>query len=112
MYFIMLACWLVFSVQLSLHTALADTDLIAYINGEGELYVVQSNGEGKRKFASGEMLQAIAYLPQQRNTGQEFYSWPVWSPNGTRIACFRMNNGEHGPTNGLYIFDAQSSQVL
>ncbi len=112
MYVTMWSCWLVLSVILSCHTVAANTNLIAYINDEGELYVIQPTGEGKRKLASGEILQTIAFSPQQRTTGQEFYSWPVWSPDGSRVACFRVNNGEHGPTDGLYIFDVHSAQVL
>jgi len=93
-------------------SAAAATNLIAYVDGEGDLYVIQPNGEGKRKLASGEMLQTIAFLPQWVKAGQDIYSWPVWSPDGNRVACFRVVAGEKGPTEGLYIFDAQSSQVL
>lgn len=112
MYIRVLACWLFFSVLCSSFTALAETNLIAYVNGEGELYVIQPNGEGKRKLASGEMLQAIRFSPQQIKAGQDFYMWPVWSPDGNRVACFRVINGEQGPTDGLYIFDVHDSRVL
>ena len=112
MYIIVLSCWLFLSVLGLSLTVEADTNLIAYVNGEGELYTMQPNGEGKQKLASGEMLQAIKFAPQQIKAGQDFYTWPVWSPDGTRVACFRVLNGEHGPTDGLYIFDVHSSQVL
>ena len=95
-----LACWLFFGVLGLSRTVEADTNLIAYVNGEGELYIIQPNGEGKRKLASGEMLQAIKFSPQQTKAGQDFYTWPVWSPDGSRVACFRVLNGEHGPTDG------------
>lgn len=109
----MFAYWLVLlSSIVLLRSAFATTNLIAYVDGEGDLYVMQPNGEGKRQLASGEMLQTIAFSPQQIKSGQDFYSWPVWSPDGRSVACFRVVNGEGGPTDGLYIFDAQSSQVL
>jgi TolB protein len=107
------ARWFAFvSLFFCISSVAADTNLIAYIDGEGDLYLVQPNGEGRRKLASGEMLQTIAYSPQPIKNGQDFYSWPVWSPDANRFACFRATNGENGPTDGLYIFDARSSQVL
>jgi TolB protein len=93
-------------------SASADPNLIAYINDEGELFVVQPNGEGRRKLASGALLQQIAFSPQQSTTGREVYSWPVWSPDGSRLACFRVNNKGDGPTDGFYIFDVNNAQVL
>lgn len=87
-------------------------NLIAYVSNEGDLYLVQPDGEGKRRLASGEMLQMIAFSSQWIQAGQDFYSWPVWSPDGKRVACFRAAMEEDGPMEGLYIFDVQSSQVL
>lgn len=107
------ARWLcLVSVLLWSASAMAATNLIAYIDGEGDLYLIEPTGEGRRKLASGEMLQTIAYSPQWVKSGQDFYSWPVWSPDGNRVACFRAVNSETGPMDGLYIFDARSSQVL
>jgi hypothetical protein len=92
--------------------ASAATNLIAYIDSEGDLYLIQPNGEGKRKLASGEMLQTIAFTSQWVKGGRDFYSWPVWAPDGNQVACFRVVSSEGGPTDGLYIFDARSAQVL
>jgi len=58
------------------------------------------------------MLQMIVFSPQEVKTGKDFYSWPTWSPDGKRVACFRIAMEEKGPIEGLYIFDALSSQVL
>ncbi len=115
MHVTLLARWLLlllFFVVCPLATASAETNLIAYIDGEGDLYLIQPNGEGKRKLASGEMLQTIAFSPHAIQAGRDFYSWPVWSPDGNRLACFRFEVTPEGPTDGLYIFDAKSSQVL
>ena len=91
----------------------ANTDLIAYIDAEGDLYTIQSDGNGKRKLASGELLQTIAFSPHRsQKSGRDFYSWPAWSPDGNRLACFHVLTEEDGQTNGLYIFDVTSSQVL
>jgi TolB protein len=90
----------------------AGNNLIAYIGGEGALYTIQPDGSGKRKLASGELLQTIAFSPQRIQNGQDFYSWPVWSPDGSRLACFHIVTAEAGQTDGLYIFDVANAQVL
>jgi len=90
----------------------AGPNLIAYIGGEGALYTVQADGNGKRKLAFGELLQTIAFSPQQVQRRQDFYSWPVWSPDGSRLACFHVTADKEGQTAGFYIFDVTSAQVL
>lgn len=90
----------------------AEINQIAYIDSAGDLYTIRSDGSGRRKLASGEMLQTIAFSPQPIQNTQGFYSWPVWSPDGTRVACFRLVAEENERSDGLYIFDVASSQVL
>ena len=97
---------------LSASPAISRTNLIAYIDESGDLYTIQPDGAGKRKLASGEVLQTIAFHGQLVKSGRDFYSWPVWSPDGTRLACFRVVAEEGEPTDGLYIFEVASSQVL
>src|SRR5215510_7997066 len=104
--------FLLLNVWLDTSPVLPSTNLIAYVNSEGDLYLIQPDGSGQRKFASGEVLQAIAFSPQWIKSGRDFYTWPVWSPDGNQLACFRVVGGETENTDGLYIFDAQSSQVL
>jgi TolB protein len=87
-------------------------NLIAYVDGNGDLYVIQPDGTNRRKLASGEMIQRITFPTQSLQAGGNFYSWPVWSPNGHRLACFHVTSGETGSINGLYIFDVLSFQVL
>jgi len=87
-------------------------NLIAYIDEAGDLYTVKPDGTGRRKLASGEVLQAITFSNRSIKSGRDFYSWPVWSPDGTRLACFRMVADEEGQTDELYIFEVASSQVL
>jgi TolB protein len=92
--------------------ASSGTNLIAYIDEAGDLYTIQPDGTDKRKLASGEVLQTIAFSGRLIKNGQDFYSWPVWSPDGTRLACFRVVAEEDEATDGLYIFEVASSQVL
>jgi TolB protein len=107
-------CW--FFLLASLVFALplhAEPNRIAYVDPTGDIYTIQPDGEGRRKLASGEMLQTIAFIPRPiQDEEKGFYSWPVWSPDGSRIASFRLVAGEDSQIDGLYMFDVASSQVL
>ncbi len=95
---------------------------IAYIDQAGDLYTVKPDGTDRRQLASGELLQSVSisapssFSFHQIQARQEkraaAYSWPIWSPQGERLACFRIVLDEHGQTGELYIFDVTSSQVL
>ena len=87
-YWVLLLSCLLFALP-----AASATDLIAYIDGEGDLYLIQPDGKGRRNLASGEVLQPIAFSRRLVKNGQDFYSWPVWSPDGNRLACFRVVAG-------------------
>lgn len=109
----LLGCWLfLLGYLLFASPAHAGTNLIAYVDAEGDLYTIQPDGGGRRKLASGEILQSISFSPRMAKNGRDFYSWPTWSPDGSRLACFRMVAEENERIDGLYIFDVVSSQVL
>lgn len=108
---LLLAC--VFAIGWGVPVAADGTNLIAFVDGAGDLYTIQPDGKGKRRFASGELLQSVAFSPTQgAKSGRDVYSWPLWSWDGRSLACFRALAGEEGPMDGLYIFDVASSQVL
>ena len=93
----------------------ADLGRIAYIDQLGDVYTIKPNGTGRRKLASGELLQSAAFVPrtiQSPRATQDAYSWPIWAPDGARLACFRMILEEDKQTGELYIFDIMSSRVL
>jgi Tol biopolymer transport system component len=92
-------------------TALS-ANLIAYVDRSGDLYVSQPDGSSRQKLASGEILQHIAFPTQFIQEAGDFYSWPVWSPDGNRLACFHVAPGDPESIDGLYIFDVNTSQVL
>jgi TolB protein len=85
---------------------------IAYVDQQGDLYTIQPDGEGRRKLASGEILQPVAFSTYSVKNGRDFYSWPLWSPDGNRLACFRMVADENERADGLYVFDVASARVL
>ena len=58
---------------------------IAYIDSDGQLITVNPDGTDRRLLTSGTVARAAGVLaqPQRRD---RIYSWPVWSPDGERIA--------------------------
>ena len=58
---------------------------IAYIDTDGQLVTSNPDGSGRSLLTTGAVARAGGILaqPQRRDT---MYSWPVWSPDGSRIA--------------------------
>ncbi len=58
---------------------------IAYIDSEGQLVTSDPDGSGRNPLTTGAVARAGGILaqPQRRDA---MYSWPVWSPDGSRIA--------------------------
>ncbi len=93
-------------------SAAPSTNRIAYIDRAGDLYTIRPDGTGRQKMASGEMLQQASFAPRSVQRSQDFYSWPAWSPDGQRLASFRVELSGGQLTDGLYIFDALSARIL
>ena len=64
-------------------------DRIAYINADGQLATVNPDGSDRKTLTRGEVadgggrLGGIMAQPRQET---RLYGWPVWSPDGERIA--------------------------
>ena len=58
---------------------------IAYIDNDGQLVTSNPDGSGRNPLTVGAVARACGILaqPQRRDA---MYSWPVWSPDGSRIA--------------------------
>lgn len=58
---------------------------IAYIDTDGQLVTSNPDGTGRNLLTSGAVARSGGILaqPQRRDM---LYSWPVWSPDGSRIA--------------------------
>ncbi|MEA2624044.1 MAG: TolB protein [Candidatus Binatota bacterium] len=105
------------AVAVCLSLAVAGEDagapgLIAYVDLEGELWVVHPDGTDPRKLTKGGPVHAISFSPTQGDQGDDFYTWPAWSPDGKRVMVFRVSQEGEQLIDGLYVFDAASSRIL
>lgn len=83
--------------------------LIAYVDTLGGLLVVRPDGSAKRKLGAGE-IQQIALT--QGAPRADTFRWPMWAPDGRRLACFAVTLRNDQPLDELYVFDAVTTQVL
>ena len=60
-------------------------DRIAYIDSDGQLVTVNPDGSDRNLLTTGAVARAGGVLAQPISRDR-IYSWPVWSPDGTRIA--------------------------
>lgn len=74
-------------------------DRIAYINAEGQLVTVNPDGSGRNTLTSGAVasiggrLGGVVAQPLQET---RLYGWPVWSPDGGRIAVSLISGASPG----------------
>ena len=62
-----------------------DINRIAYIDSDGQLITVNPDGTDRHLLTSGTVARAAGILAQPQRADR-IYSWPVWSPDGERIA--------------------------
>ena len=58
---------------------------IAYIDAEGQLVTSNPDGSGRNLLTAGAVARSGGILAQPQRSSM-LYSWPVWSPDGSRIA--------------------------
>jgi len=58
---------------------------IAYIDADGQLVTSNPDGSGRNLLTTGAVARAGGILAQPQRSNV-MYSWPVWSPDGSRIA--------------------------
>ncbi|MGH7802791.1 MAG: eIF2A-related protein, partial [Candidatus Binatia bacterium] len=90
----------------------ADRGTIAYIDEAGEIHAVAPDGSNDRKLATAEPLQPIAYRPTQESGGRNFFTWPVWSPDATRLAAFRVTGEGEALLDSVYVIDVATRRVV
>ncbi len=73
--------------------AIMPINRIAYIDPDGQLVTVQPDGSDRQLLTAGAIASAggrAGGILAQPRAERELYSWPVWSPDGRRIAVSRI----------------------
>lgn len=83
-------------------------DRIVFMTTEGELFLVSPDGSGEVKLAGttqlrGGPLGAIMAQPVDTNV---YYSWPTWSPDGTKLAASMVEVASGQPEISVQVLDA------
>ena len=65
--------------------SLMPVNRIAYIDPDGNLVTSNPDGSGRNLLTAGEVARAPGILAQPQRRDQ-IYSWPVWSPDSSRIS--------------------------
>ena len=85
-------------------------DRIAYVSAAGDLFVIDPDGGNLVNLTGGARVQRG---PQGRVMAQpvdfnNFYYWPTWSPDGTKLAASRVETGGVSPVVTVEVLDLAS----
>ena len=110
-----LAVWLLaFVALLAPSASAADAEppagRIAWIDLAGELWVGRGDGSDARRLGPGGEVRPIAYRPVQDLPSA--FRWPLWAPDGKRIAAFHISEGAGAATSRLFVLDADSGRIV
>ncbi len=90
---------------------------IAYVSPRGDLFTVDPNGSGLVQLTGG--LQAQSDIPELSSTGRvqaqplqisEFYTWPTWSADGTKLAASKVVLNSDGSDVSVQVLDARTGR--
>ena len=89
-------------------------DRIAFIDATGELFTIRPDGDDLRSYTSGLQTAAgfagpVLAQPLDFTT---YYTWPTWSPFGTKIAASRVEVSDGDLHISLEIIDVETSRTL
>ena len=66
------------------------TNRIAYMGADGNIFIINPDGSDPRKLTSTDLrVGAGGGILAQSQQARIIYSWPTWSPDGTRLAASR-----------------------
>ena len=90
---------------------------IAYVSSTGDLFTMDPDGERPSQLTGG--LQAGGGSPERVSQGgalaqplrmNEYYAWPTWSADGTKLAASRVVVEEGGTNVTLQVIDARTGR--
>ena len=81
---------------------------IAYIDNSGDLRLINPNGTGDQRL-TGDVRAGL--LSQALERGDS-YSWPTWSPDGTKLAVSRISVAGRSPDLSVQLFNLDTGGML
>lgn len=69
---------------------------ITYVSPEDELFTINPDGSDPRRLTGDVQVHAMGRLLAQPAGGSDLFTWPTWSPDGTKLAASRIQiaNGQ------------------
>lgn len=88
-------------------------DRIAFVNAVGALFTIDPDGGEIRQLTGGFQATAVqsgAVLASSLDF-ENYYAWPTWSPNGTKIAISRVDVTGGGSKVSIEVIDTATTLV-
>ena len=79
---------------------------IAYVNNSGDLLLINPDGTGEERL-TGDVRAGLLAQTLQRG---DSYSWPTWSPDGSRLVASRVSITGEGAGLSLQVFDVSTGR--
>ena len=82
---------------------------IAYVTDDGNIATINPDGSDPRRLTRSEArVERAGHVLAQAADSESFYTWPTWSPDGSRLAASRVRSRGDSTQLSLEIIDASS----
>ena len=85
---------------------------IAWVDVEGELWIGKGDGSGSRQLAPGAEMRPASFTLTPIQDLPESFRWPLWSPDGKKLAAFYISQGSGPATSRLLVFEPTSGRIV
>lgn len=91
----------------------AIVDRIVFVNDSGELFTVDRDGSDLHAITPGPQETPVQRPGALAQAGdwETFYTWPAWSPDGTKIAATRVQRRDGRNTFGIVVVEVETNRT-